>query len=254
MPFANWPPDAIALVENSIAAHGGRDRWLDAGSIRLPFISGSGTLMVLKGFGRTFPAPREFEIRPHEHTTIFHGYPQANQQGVYTAGDVRIEEADGPSAGRVVANSAKHRRTFAGLAKLRRWSPIDALYFFGYALVHYHRLPFTLEHARLLAVIRQGDTAIGVDVEFPGHVETHCRRQQFYFDAAGRIERHDYIAEVVGPGASGAHFWERYDSLNGLLVARRRRVLGRIGRWTVPFPVLCVDMGAGTSGKWRNRP
>jgi hypothetical protein len=41
------------------------------------------------------------------------------------------------------------------VAKYRRWSPIDALYFFGYALWHYHVLPFALAEAQFLRVLRR---------------------------------------------------------------------------------------------------
>jgi hypothetical protein len=238
--FEGWTPEAIALVERAMTAHGGRDAWLGAAAVRLPFQRGSGSLLTLKGFGRTFPPPREFEVRPHERTTIFHDYPEADRRGIYHDGDVRIEDVSGRTA---AIESLRHGRTFAGTARWRRWSPLDALYFFGYALVHYHRVPFTLGDARLVRILRRDSEAEGVDVVFPEDVETHCRRQQFYFGADGRIVRHDYIAEVVGAWASGAHFWERYSQSRGLLIARRRRVVWRIGRRPVPLSVLCVDLG-----------
>jgi hypothetical protein len=238
--YEGWPADAVRLVERAIAAHGGLDRWRDTTSIRLPFAHGTGPLLRLKGFRDTFPAPREYEVRPHEGTTILHGYPDDQHRGRFSVGNVSIERADGSGAPIV---SVAHRGTLRGLAKYRRWSPLDALYFFGYALWHYHTLPFTLPQARLLRVLTVRDVPAGVDVLFPHDVITHCRRQQFYFGRDGRVARHDYVADVIGIWARGAHFWEDYQDADGLAIARRRRVVVRIGRRPTPIPVLCIQLG-----------
>ena len=169
--FRSWTPEAIALVERSIAAHGGLERWRSARSIRLPFRCGSGWLLAVKGFLHTFPPPREIEIFPQESVTVFHEYPKEGQRCRYFDGSVRIESSDGQQ---LFAESLDHRRTFQGLSKLRRWSPLDAAYFFGYALWHYHVVPFTLGMARLHGVLRRRGVAHGVDVSFAEGVHTHC--------------------------------------------------------------------------------
>jgi hypothetical protein len=209
--------------------------WRSTTSIRLPFRSGSGPLLAIKGYPRTFRAPREFEVFPHERVTLFHGYPDDGLRGCFVDGDVRLESADGRH---VHVESRNHRETFRGFAKLRRWSPLDALYFFGYALWHYHVVPFTLGEARLRRVL-----PAGVEVDFPEDVHTHCRRQRFLFGSDGRIVRHDYVAEVIGPMARGSHFWEDYDASSGLAIARRRRVVARLGSYATPLEVLRVQMG-----------
>jgi hypothetical protein len=234
--FDGWTPDAIGLVERAIAAHGGLRLWQATESIRLPFQNGSGFLLALKGYPRTFPAPREYEIFPHQRMTLFHGFPDEGHLGRFAGGNVSIESVDGG----VTMESRNHRRTFAGFAKLRRWSPLDALYFFGYALWHYHVLPFTLGGARLFRVLGRSR---GVDVAFSENVHTHSRRQRFYFGEDGRIVRHDYVADVIGPMARGAHFWEDYDRSGGLLIARRRRVVARLGTCPLPLEVLNVQLG-----------
>jgi hypothetical protein len=238
--FAGWTRDAIALVERSMAAHGGLEAWRSTASIRVPVRSMSGSLIAWKGYPRSFPAPLEYEVFPHECVTLFHGYPSAGERGRFAHGDVAIEDADG---GRARLESGDHRRTFQGFAKLRRWTILDALYIFGYALWHYHVLPFTLGGARLHGVVRRHGEPVAIEVEFSEDVPTHCRRQRFYFGLDGRIVRHDYVAEVIGPMARGAHFWEDYDRVGGLLVARRRRVVARLGRYATPWEVLCVQMG-----------
>ena len=58
---------------------------------------------------------------------------------VFSEGQVQL--LDGPT---ILEARARPRDSFAGLRKHRRWSPLDALYFFGYAVTHYHSLPFSL--------------------------------------------------------------------------------------------------------------
>jgi hypothetical protein len=239
--MAAWTSDARALVDRAIAAHGGRDAWLAARRILLPFESADGFLLRRMGYGRTFTAPRLYDVRPHEGTAIFHDYPDAQHRGRFETGDVVIESLDSRDA---PVESLNHRCTFAGVAKYRRWNALDALYFFGYALVHYHRLPFTLMEADLVDVVRHDGVPVGVDVVFSPDVETHSPRQRFVFgDADGRIVRHDYVADVIGPVARGAHFWLDYERVSGLLVARRRRVLARFGSSVTPLAVLDVRFG-----------
>jgi hypothetical protein len=239
-PFAGWDADGITLVERAIAAHGGRSLWRETGCIRLPFNRAAGALLRLKGYGQTFPAPGGFEIRPHDRVTIFHRYPDDRHRGTFADGTVSIEDVEGRETS---SRSIDHRRTFAGLAKYRRWSPPDALYFFGYALWHYHVLPFTLDEARLVRVLKRRGIPDGIDVVFPPDVHTHSRRQQFYFGTDGRIVRHDYVADIVGAWACASHLWLNYEACGGLLIARRRRVVFRIGRQPIPFRLLDVHFG-----------
>lgn len=91
----------------------------------------SGPLPRMKGLCRTFPMPGRVEVFPHEQRTVFYDYPDRDHVGVFERGAVRLDAA---ADRRVVAESTHHRDTFRGLAKMRRWSPLDALYFFGYAL------------------------------------------------------------------------------------------------------------------------
>jgi hypothetical protein len=238
--FDGWNPEARALVERAIATHGGREQWLATRSINLTFGAARGLLMDLKGYARTFPAPRHCEILPHDRTTIFHEYPDEDHRGRFVDGDVTIESL---RTGRPSTESRDHRRTFTGLAKYRRWDALDALYFFGYALLHYHSVPFTLGGSRLVRVIAHSSRMDGIEVAFPGNVHTHSRRQRFFFGPDGRVLRHDYVAEIIGSWARGCHYWEAYERVDRLLIARRRRVVARVlGRPTC-LTVLYVELG-----------
>ena len=78
--FDGWSSDAISLVERAIEVHGGRERWQEVRSIRLPLVAASGLLLRMKGYRTTFTAPAEFEVRPHEpvpnveHRRTFRGH------------------------------------------------------------------------------------------------------------------------------------------------------------------------------------
>jgi len=234
--YEGWPTPARDRVERAVTAHGGMERWQKARSLRLSFVRASGLLLWLKGYERTFRAPPEIEVRPHEATTIFHRYPDDEHQGRFVEGSVHIEGLDGVP----VLSSAGHRGTFGIASKYRRWKPLDALYFFGYALWHYHVLPFTLGDARFIRLV--GDA--GIEVEFAASVHTHCRRQCFFFDAEGRIARDDYVADVLGIWARGCHFWQSYREVNGLQIAHERRVSARAFGRPVPLTALSVSLAS----------
>ena len=235
-----WTPAALGVLERSAAHYGGREAWRAIRTIRLVPDRVSGSLPWLKGAGRTFPIPAAFEVLPSEGVTRFVSYPDQRHVGIFQDGRVWIERIDDA---RVVAEAAAHRDSFRGLRKYRRWAPLDALYFFGYALTHYHSLPFSLTDGRLVtaAVVRsQGDRLDALEVDLPAGLHTHCPRQTFYFGPTGQIVRHDYHAEIVGWWASGAHFWRRPVSVNGFPIAMERHVTLRLGRTAWPPVALHV--------------
>jgi hypothetical protein len=237
VPDSSWTPAAVEVFARACEHYGGLEKWRALRRVRLIPARLSGLMPFLKGNGRTFGLPASFEIEPHERRARFVGYPDAEHVGVFDNGDVRLERRDGAAAVR----SADHRRSFHGLAKHRRWAPLDALYFFGYALTHYHALPFTLMEGRLVSArsTRSGDGALSVlDVELPSDLPTHCARQQFYFDERGRLVRHDYVAEIIGFWARGAHFWNRQTVVSGFPIALERHVTARLGRAALPVTAL----------------
>ena len=215
---------AAAFVARAIERHGGRERW-DRLRVTLAPLSLTGLLPWMKGVGRTFDLPGRAEIEPRRARAVFHDYPRAGETGVFEAGQVALGAA-APTA---------HRASFRGVRKWRRWSPLDALYFFGYALTHYHAVPFILPDAAL----RAWDARRRVlTVAFPPAVHTHCAVQSFHFDDSGLILRHDYVADIVGGWARGAHFWRDYVTVDGVAIATHRRVLARLGRITLPLVAL----------------
>jgi len=234
----DWTPGALAVLERACAYYGGAENWRRVRSIRLIPDRLSGLVPWLKGIGRTFPLPVVFEVAPHRRVARFLGYPDAEHVGIFDDGVVRIERVDGTG---ILAEAPSHRSSFRGLAKYRRWSPLDALYFFGYALTHYHSLPFSLLAGRLMGMKRLETSRAPrdvLDIELPADVATHCRVQRFFFDPDGRLTRHDYHAEIVSYWARGAHFWNREVRIAGFPVSLERHVVMRIGAQPCPLTAL----------------
>jgi hypothetical protein len=215
---------AAAFLARAVERHGGRARWQRV-RITLAPTALTGLVPRMKGVGRTFPLPRAMEIEPSRGRAVFHDFPDVGARGVFERGRVAL----GGGA------LAEHRASFAGVRKWPRWSPLDALYFFGYSLTHYHAVPFTLGDAQL----RHWDSRRRVlTVAFPPDVHTHSRVQSFRFDDSGLIVRHDYVADIVGGWARGAHLWRDFVTVEGFPIATHRRVLARVGGATLPLVAL----------------
>lgn len=234
--FDGWTDAARAVVERACATHGGESRWRRL-ELRLEMRALTGMLPRMKGVGHTFPMPGRVTIIPAAGRAVFEDYPTVGTRAHFDRGAVWLEDP----AGRRHSGSGNHRATFAGWAKWRRWRPLDALYFFGYAATHYHALPFTLDEARLIRhrSHRGGDS---ITVELPPDLHTHSRRQTFHFDGDGLLRRHDYVAEIIGWWARGAHFWRDYTTVGGIPVARTRHVTARLGGWPVPVTALHAEL------------
>lgn len=236
-----WTGTPRALLETAIRRHGGWDAWTSLRTIVAEPRSLSGMVPWLKGYGRTFPLPARVEIEPVLGRATFFGYPSPGATGTFDRGRLTLTDA----AGAITAATDDGRAWFRGWRKLRRWSPQAALYFFGYAFTHYHSLPFTLGQGRLLGLHRvrhEGRTLKGLHVELPVSLHTHCRRQTFYFEEDGLLRRHDYVAEVVGRWARGAHLWDDFVTVAGVEVARVRHVVARLGRRVTPFVALHAEL------------
>jgi hypothetical protein len=214
-----------ALIARSCERHGRGGR--RAARIAFECRSLDGLLLRAKGLRQTFPQPRRGTIEPLAARATFPDFPRAGAVARFEAGLVSIDGA--PRA---------HRASFDGLAKWRRWRPLDAVYFFGYALTHYHALPWSLADAEPIALAEAPGGAAALTVRFPASVHTHCPVQTFHFDASGLIVRHDYTADIVGGFARGSHFWRRYVEVDGIAIATHRRVVARLGPWLSPIVAL----------------
>jgi hypothetical protein len=222
--YDGWPAAAVELVERACARHGGWKRFESVTEIsaRVAFIGGA--LPIMKGRGHSYTTPNVVRVEPHSQVTIFVDWPDAGRMGRFERGDLSVTSASG---------APQLSRAHRARMPLLRWRPLDALYFFGYALANYWALPFLLATTRF---VRASGSAVTVD--FPEGFDTHSPRQSFHFDETGLLVRHDYTAHVVGWWAAGSHFSSDYVDADGLLLARNRDVRARLGSWSTPLPVL----------------
>jgi hypothetical protein len=174
--------------------------------------------------------PARVTVEPRRRRLVLHDYPKPGRELVFDRGRV----GDGP---------LEHRARLIARPRAR-WRPEDATYFFGYAMTHYLALPFSLAEAEIVQHRhRPGRPRPDrLTVRYAPDAHTHCARERFHFDATGLLVRHDYRAEVLGPGAHGAHWSRDYVEVDGLMIARRREVFMRIGSWATPVPVLIARL------------
>jgi hypothetical protein len=219
-------PSTQALLDRAAARHGGWDRWRRLASITLRVESIGGAIPRLKGLRRSFSPPSRITVEPRLRRLVLHEFPTLGRELVFDRGRVG-DEPPGHRA-RLMA------RPFA------RWSPEDATYFFGYAITHYLALPFSLAEAEIVEHVHRPGHARPdrLAVRYAPDAHTHCGLERFHFDATGLLVRHDYHAEVLGPGAHGAHFCRDYVEVDGVMIAQRREVYLRMGDWATPLPVL----------------
>lgn len=233
----SWPAEAETLVRRAIDRHGGWSLWSRLRSVTIELVSLRGFLPWLKGNGRTFHLAPSLTTFPKDGRTEW-SERGARPSLLFERGDMRLIDR---TANDVAEESRQHRRTFRGLGKLRRWTALDAHYFFGYAFASYAAAPFILPSLiyRGPAIgVWKGERFAGVRVEYPAHAEVHSRTQRYLFDPSGLLRRNDYVADVVGSWAVGAHLWRDYVTIEGLPLPARRTVLRRAGRWALPFPVV----------------
>jgi hypothetical protein len=212
------------LLELALQAHGGLDRWrqIQALDVRLSI---SGALYELKGFPEGLPhaAVRLAPLRPS--VTIL-PYLVATARGHFTPERVWIEDADG----RIVDERSSPRASFVGHGLRTPWDQLQRLYFTGYAMWNYLTLPFLLANSGVVSQEidphrENGDVWRRLQVRFPPQVPTHCAEQVLYFDAAGRLQRLDYVIDVAG--ATVAHFCYDHAAVSGLVFPTLHRVVRR---------------------------
>ncbi len=225
-----------AVIERAVERHGGWDAWHRLESLELNVVSLGGLVPRIKGLGRTFPRMGRCTVDPRRRRMVAHDYPAPGSETVFDRGRVTTVDAGSEPA----FEHEDHRLRFEGLAKLRRWSALDATYFFGYALTHYLSLPFSLAEADVVDHRHRPGAPLPdrMTVRYPAGSHTHGPIEHVHFDASGLLRRHDYHAEILGPGTHGAHGSDDYVEVGGLQVARHRRVVMRLGTWATPVPVL----------------
>ena len=236
----------MSLLEEVVEAHGGRERWLAAAKISARGRSG-GVLPRTRMPGNRL-ADYHVEVHVAEQRARLDPFPGEGKVGVFAGSSVSIETADGE----VVAARKDARRSFSGLSGLRRnlrWDALDTVYFVGYAMWNYLTFPRLLMRDDVSVTegedwAEDGERWRRLEVQLPPGIETHSRRQTFYFDPLRLIRRHDYVAEVIGGWARAAHFSDEHVEAHGLVFPTRRRVhpIGRHNRALRRPTLVAVDL------------
>jgi hypothetical protein len=231
----------MALADEVLDAHGGRERWAAATTVRAKVRSG-GLLLRTRVPGKRL-AEGALEVDVDRVRAAADSISEPGRRGVFEDGAVRIEDGRGG----VLASRAHPREQFFGRPGLRRnfrWDELDATYFAGYAWWNYINVPYLfLRHG--VEVVEgepsehHGEVWRRLDATFPPGLDTHSRRQTFYYDSELRLRRHDYTAEVVGGWAHAAHMCAGHVEVDGLVFPTSRRVtpIGPGGR-VLPHPAL----------------
>lgn len=236
----NIQEQAKAAVELAIKRHGGMKRWEEVDSILVEAYTMGGFGMSRRGLENDFPMPKKVRLNPKKGTAILYDYPEAGRDSIYDNGKV----TDVVSGETPVFDNDNHREKMMSVSRFRRsWDTLDATYFFGYAMIHYASLPYTLLDTKIIDVKTRsnGDWRTRIDIENPEGAHTHSKFESLYFDESGLLIRHDYCAEVSSPLAKAANFLVDYENVDGYLITKRRKVHFRLGR--LKTPLIVMDAG-----------
>jgi|SRR5271166_925315 len=177
------------LLNETIEAHGGRERWRRVGAIRAALSSGG-----LAFQSRCQPNALKnlkIEVRPHDIAVTLGDFVRRGWRGTWTPALAAIHD----DRGQLVAQRRDPRSHFSGVVSQVYWDKLDILTFAGYALWNYLSFPFLLERddVELVgATPAAGDGNLRLDVRFGPGIPTHSRRQSFHIDPGRRLVRHDY--------------------------------------------------------------
>jgi hypothetical protein len=213
------------LLQKTLQAYGGRDRWNQLTSIsahkrfggaiwdikQVPGIVGDGEVTVWVKSQRT-------SLRP---------FTAPDLKTAYTPGRVGIETLDGD----IVEVLDDPRSSFAGHTLETPWSSVQLAYFTGYAMWTYTAEPFNLtlpgiqiEEGEPWA--ENGQRWRRLHVHYPDTIATHCPHQVLYIDDDGLIQRRDYEVDIAG-GSPAAHYVSDFDEVDGVVVPRTRMIYVR---------------------------
>lgn len=213
------------LLDETVAAHGGRKRWNDVSNIRT-HLRASGALLHIKGQQSVF-SEVDVDVDPRTQRAIFTPFARHDWRGIYEPDRVRIEDV----AGNTIEERDNPRASFAGHQLHTAWDQLHALYFGGYAMWTYLTIPFMLSAPGVSTSefepwVENGKTFRRLRVTFPRTIATHGPEETFYVNEGGLIERHDYTADVIG-GGRGAHYLSGHEEFDGIIFPTLRQVYPR---------------------------
>ncbi len=226
---STWNPDSKAQLEKCIVAHGGWTAWEKLTEVSVKFSRFYGFLLFIKGLHRRFFTPNQIQVdtKSLEVHFKYDAHTDYYRNGQLMSGLSKQLYPEG--------------RDLFSRKLFEQWSPLHALYFFGYALVNYMSYPFILAQFDLVdfKLSEKGST---FKIRFPVTWRTHSQLQTFYFNSQNLLFRHDYTARLVGPMVNAAHFTEDYERYKGVMIAKTRKVFPRFGRFFLRLPAIYANL------------
>ena len=222
----------MSLLRKVLNAYGGEALWRKVESIEA-VVSTGGSAFLLK----THIPLRKARYIAQIQTPVSRFGP-INRRGdwgsIKGSNLVRVEAA----GGQVLRERKNPRDYFPYGRRLFHWDDLDFSYFVGYAGWNYFAFPALLIRSEI-EWREISDTVL--EARFPEHLPTHSPVQRFIIDPKTHLVYcHQYIAEVFGSWAGGAHFLlEHRRWQNDVPVPSYRRVYWQMrnGRW-LPFPTI----------------
>jgi hypothetical protein len=233
-----------SLVQQTIDAHGGFERWRRFEHVSAHLRNG-GVLWALK-HQQGVLADVHVRVALRREWASHSPFLKPDLRTSFEPHRVAIETTDG----RVVEERLQPRDSFVGHEVDTPWDPLQLAYFAGYAMWTYLTTPFLfavdgVTTEELEPWHENGEMWRRLKVTFPHSIATHSTVQMFYFGSDGLLRRHDYDAEVLG-GTPAAHYVHEYQVFSGILVPTKRRVLGR-GPDGTPTPdplIVTIDLSS----------
>ena len=210
------------LLQMTIAAHGGLDRW--NGFRRLDVdVSVDGGIWYLKQQPRLL-IDKRVAIGTHEERLTITPFGGADNRSVFTPRRLWIESL----GGELVEARDDPGKSFEGHAVETAWDPLHVVYFSGEALWTYLTMPFLYSYPgfaveEVAPWHEDGETWRSLKVTFPDGVASHTRQQITRIGPDGLIRRHDYTVDILG-GATGAKYTSGYRDFQGIRVPTIHRV------------------------------
>lgn len=215
----------MSLLDDVIEAHGGFALRRAFERIEATAVT-TGGLFPLKSLP-TDTTRRRMTVWLHEQRASVAPFGAPDQRTAFSTARIAVEKIDEA----VVAESGDLPGLFAGHGLSTPWGPLHRAYFNGYAMWLYLNSPFVLAAegvtVREIDPWREGDEEWRVlRASFPGDMVTHSRQQDFYFDKALELRRHDYRVDIAG-GFAAAQMIGDYIEVQGIRVPTRRRAYVR---------------------------
>jgi hypothetical protein len=215
------------LLQKVLDAHGGLERWNNLTTLNATIVTG-GELWGIKGVVQD-TMPREMTISLHQQRASVTPFGNPDWRTNFRADYIAIET----SQGEIVRERSNPRESFAGHGMDTPWDPLHRAYFSGYAMWTYLTTPFFMAMPgfgvnEIAPWQEDQESWRGLRVEFPEHIASHSRVQNFYFGDDFLLRRHDYHVDVAG-GFAATQYVSEYVEAQGFRFPTRRRAYLRGG-------------------------